>query len=117
MLFRSSKVFGWISLILSCLGVLGAVLILIASAMPSYQGTSAQIHSEDAAKAGVFFLGLLLGYSMSSIGGIFGIISLITMLTKRAKKMLWLAITGAALGAGGFIGTILASVFLIESMS
>ena len=112
-----SKVFGWISLVLSCLGVLGMILIVIAAAMPTYQGTSAQINSEGMAKAFVFFIGDGLGLMVSPLGGIAGLISMITMLTKRSAKMIWLPITGMALGAFAFVGTILASVALIEMLS
>ncbi len=51
----AAKVLGWISMVLSCLGIIGMLLIVIATAMPSYQGSSAMIHSEDFSKAAVFF--------------------------------------------------------------
>ena len=111
-----SKAFGWISLILSGLAFLGVFMILTVTVMPSYEGTSVLIHSEDVAKMGVFFLGTVLGYMLSPVGGIAGIVSLITMLTKRSRKMLWLPITGIAVAGCAFIGTVLASVYTIESL-
>lgn len=113
----AAKVLGWISVVLSCLGIIGMVLIVIATAMPSYQGSSAQIHSEDVSKGVVFFLGDALGLMLSPIGGLLGIISMIIMLTKRNKKMIWLPITGAAIGLIALIGTIMASVNLVGSLS
>lgn len=113
----AAKVLGWISMVLSCLGMIGVVLILIATAMPSYQGTSVQIQSEDVSKAAVFFLGDALGLMLSPVGGLLGIISMIIMLTKRNRKMIWLPIAGAAIGLIALFGTIYASVFMIESLS
>ena len=112
-----SKVFGVISLVFSCLGIFGMILIFIAMVMPSYQGASAQINSEGLAKAFVFFFGGAFGLKLSPLGGISGIVSLITMLTKRSVKMIWLPITGIVLGVIGLFGTILASVALIEMLS
>lgn len=111
-----SKAFGWISLVLSCLAFFGVLLVLIVAVMPSYNGTSVLIQSEDVAKMGVFFLGNVLGYMLSPVGGIAGIVSLITMLTKRSRKMLWLPITGIAVAGCAFIGTVLASVSVIEAL-
>lgn len=85
--------------------------------MPSYQGSSPFIHSEDASKMLVFLLGAVLGYMLAPLGGISGIISLIVMLTKRKRKMLWLPITGIAIGTVAFIGSILATVSMIEMLS
>lgn len=113
----AAKVLGWISMVLSCLGMIGVVLILIATAMPSYQGTSVQIQSEDVSKAAVFFLGDALGLMLSPVGGLLGIISMIIMLTKRNRKKIWLPIAGAAIGLIALFGTIYASVFMIESLS
>ena len=42
---------------------------------------------------------------------------MIIMLTKRNRKMIWLPITGAAIGLIALFGTIYASVFLIETLS
>lgn len=112
-----SKVFGVLSMVLSGLGMIGMVLIIIATAMPSYQGSSALIHSEDASKALVFFLGMCLGEMCAPVGGLFGIISMIVMLVKRKRKMLWLPITGAAIGLFAFVGSILAAVNMIETLS
>lgn len=108
----AAKVFGWISLILSGLGIIGAVLIVIASAMPS--GSSVLIQSEDAARITVFFLGMILGWCVSSLGSVSGIISLITMLVKRNKKLIWLPITGIALGVFAFFAAILAMANMFE---
>ena len=108
----AAKVFGWISIILSGLGIIGAVLIVIASAMPS--GSSVLIQSEDAARITVFFLGIILGWCVSSLGSVSGIISLITMLVKRNKKMIWLPITGIALGVFAFFAAILAMANMFE---
>ena len=113
----AAKVLGWISMVLSCLGIIGMLLIVIATAMPSYQGSSAMIHSEDVSKAAVFFFGEALGLMLSPVGSLLGIISMIIMLTKRNRKMIWLPITGAAIGFIALFGTILASVNLIESLS
>ena len=113
----AAKVFGWISMVMSGLGMIGMVLIAVASAMPSYQGSSPLIHSEDASKMLVFLLGAVLGYMLAPLGGISGIISLIVMLTKRNRKMLWLPITGIAIGTVAFIGSILATVSMIEMLS
>ena len=113
----AAKVLGWISMVLSCLGMIGVVLILIAAAMPSYQGSSVQIQSEDVSKAAVFFLGMCIGYMLSPVGGLLGIISMIIMLIKRSRKMIWLPITGAAIGLIAFVGTTLAGVFLIATLS
>ena len=113
----AAKVFGWISMVMSGLGMIGMVLIAVASAMPSYQGSSPLIHSEDASKMLVFLLGAVLGYMLAPLGGISGIISLIVMLTKRNRKMLWLPITGIAIGTVAFIGSILATVSVIEMLS
>ena len=113
----AAKVFGWISMVMSGLGMIGMVLIAVASAMPSYQGSSPFIHSEDASKMLVFLLGAVLGYMLAPLGGISGIISLIVMLTKRNRKMLWLPITGIAIGTVAFIGSILATVSMIEMLS
>lgn len=113
----ASKVLGWISMVMSGLGMIGMVLIAVASAMPSYQGSSPLIHSEDASKMLVFFLGAALGYTTAPLGGILGIISLIVMLTKRNRKMLWFPITGIAIGTVAFIGSILATVSMIEMLS
>ena len=112
-----SKVFGVLSMVLSGLGMIGMVLIIIATAMPSYQGPSALIHSEDASKALVFFLGMCLGEMCAPVGGLFGIISMIVMLVKRKRKMLWLPITGAAIGLFAFVGSIIAAVNMIETLS
>ena len=113
----AAKVLGWISMVLSCLGMIGVVLILIAAAMPSYQGSSVQIQSEDVSKAAVFFMGMCIGYMLSPVGGLLGIISMIIMLIKRSRKMIWLPITGAAIGLIAFVGTTLAGVFLIATLS
>ena len=104
----AAKVFGWISIILSGLGIIGAVLISAASAMPS--SSSVLIQSEDAARITLFFFGMILGLCVSSLGGVSGIISLITMLVKKNKKMIWLPITGIALGVFAFFATILSMV-------
>ena len=112
-----AKVFGWISMALSCLGLLGTVLVIISALMPSYQGTSVQIQSEDAAKVAVFFLGCVIGYGVSPLGFISGIVSLIIMLTKPNKKMIWLPITGTALGLAGIFGVLLAIVVFVGSVS
>ena len=85
--------------------------------MPSYQGTSVQIQSEDAAKVVVFFLGCVIGYGVSPLGFISGIVSLIIMLTKPNKKMIWLPITGTALGLAGVFGVLLAIVVFVGSVS
>ena len=112
----SAKVLGWISMVFSCLGMIGMVLILIATAMPSV-GSTAHITSEDASKTLVFIVGNMLGLLCPFPGGLTGLISLIIMLTKRNTKMIWLPITGIALGAIALIGTILASVNLINTLS
>ena len=111
----AAKVFGWISIILSGLGVIGAVMVLIASAMPS--GSSVLIQSEDAARITVFFFGMLLGCFVSFLGGVSGIISLITMLVKHNKKMIWLPITGVGLAVFAFFATIIATVELFGSVA
>ncbi len=113
----AAKVLGWISMVMSGLGMIGMVLIVVASAMPSYQGSSPLIHSEDASKLLVFLLGAVLGYMLAPLGGISGIISLIVMLTKRNRKMLWLPITGIAIGTVAFTGSILATVSMSEMLS
>ena len=102
-----SKVFGVLSLVLSGLGIIGMVLIIIAIGMPS--GSSVLIDSKDGAKLTVFFLGACLGYMLAPVGGLFGIISMIIMLVKRSRKMLWLPITGAAIGMFAFVGSIIAT--------
>lgn len=109
----AAKVCGRISLVISCLGMLGMLLIVIASVMPSYQGTSLMIHSEDAARAVVFFVGCAIGYLLPPLGGLLGIISLIIMLVDRRKKMIWLPIAGTAIGIIAFVGSILATVALM----
>ena len=114
---KGPKVLGVLSMVFSGLGIIGMVLIMIATAMPSYQGPSPLIHSEDASKALVFFLGMCLGEMCAPVGGLFGIISMIIMLVKRSRKILWLPITGAAIGMFAFVGSILASVNLIETLS
>lgn len=111
----ASKAFGWISIILSGLGIIGAVMVLIASGMPS--GSSVLIQSEDAARITVFFFGMLLGCFVSFLGGVSGIISLITMLVKHNKKMIWLPITGIGLAAFAFIATIMATAELFGSVA
>lgn len=112
----AAKVFGWISMVLSCLGIIGMVMIFSVTAMPSYQGSNTLIHSEDAARLIVFFLGAVLGYMFSPLGGISGIISLIIMLTKRNRKKIWLPITGIAIGLVALFGSILATVFMAETI-
>ena len=112
-----AKVFGWVSLIMSGLGMIGMILIVIASAMPSYQGSSPLIHSEDASKMIVFFLGGVLGYLLSPLGCLSGIISFIVMLTKHNTKKIWLAITGTVIGLVSLFGSILATVFMIEKLT
>ena len=103
-----SKVFGWISIIMSGLGIIGAVLMFIASAMPS--GSSVLIQSEDAAKLTVLFIGMVLGWYVSSLGGVAGLISLITMLVKKSKSKIWLPITGLAAGVFAFFAATIAMV-------
>ena len=104
----AAKVFGWISIILSGLGIIGAVLISAASAMPS--SSSVLIQSEDAAKLTVLFIGMVLGWYVSSLGGVAGLISLITMLVKKNKSKIWLPITGLAAGVFAFIAATIAMV-------
>jgi hypothetical protein len=105
---KVSKVFGVLSLVFSGLGIIGMVMIIIAAAMPS--GRSVLIDSESGARLTVFFLGVCLGYMLAPVGGLFGIISMIVMLVKRKRKILWLPITGAAIGMFAFVGSILATV-------
>lgn len=112
----SAKVLGWISMGFSGLGIIGMVLILIATAIPSV-GSTAHITSEDASKTLVFLCGEFLGMLSPFPGGLTGIISLVIMLKKHNTKMIWLPITGIALGAIAFFGTILASVNLINTLS
>lgn len=112
-----AKVFGWISVVMSCLGIIGAVLIVVAMLMPSYQGTSVQIQSEDAAKAGVFFIGCAIGEMCSSGGFLSGLISLIIMLVKKSKKKIWLPIAGMVIGISAFVWMTFSMVTMIESLS
>ena len=111
----AAKVLGWISMVLSCLGIIGMVLVFVATAMPS--GSGVEIDSEGGARLAVFFIGICLGSMLSPVGGLLGIISTIIMLTKRNKKMIWLPITGIVLGAVAFIGSILGIVALGGSLS
>ena len=112
-----AKVFGWIAIALSCIGIIGIVLIAIATAMPSSQGTSPLIQSKDAAKMTVFVLGMATGTLISPLGSVSGIVSLIIMLVKRNIKMIWLPITGTAVGLVALFGTILATVNLIGTLT
>lgn len=105
---KVSKVFGVLSLVFSGLGIIGMVMIMIAAVMPSGRGVL--IDSESGARLTVFFLGACLGYMLAPVGGLFGIISMIVMLVKRKRKILWLPITGAAIGMFAFVGSILATV-------
>lgn len=104
------KVFGWISMIMSGLGMIGMILIFISAAMPAHKGSSPLIQSEDAAKMLVFFLGGVLGYMSSPLGCLSGLVSFIIMLTKRNTKMIWLPIAGAVIGVVALFGSILATV-------
>ena len=106
----AAKVLGWISMVLSCLGMIGMVLVFVAAAMPS--GSGVLIDSEGGARLSVFFIGICLGGMLAPIGDVLGIISLINMLTKRNRKMIWLPITGIVLGTAAFIGSILGTVAL-----
>lgn len=103
-----AKVFGVISMILSGLGMIGMVLVFIASGMPS--GSGVLIDSEGGARLSVFFIGICLGCMLAPLGGVAGLISLINMLTRRSAKMIWLPITGMVLAAVALIGSILATV-------
>ena len=105
---KVSKVFGVLSLVFSGLGIIGMVMIMIAAVMPSGRGVL--IDSESGARLTVFFLGACLGFMLAPVGGLFGIISMIVMLVKRKRKILWLPITGAAIGMFAFVGSILATV-------
>lgn len=109
-----AKVFGWISMVLSCLGIIGMVMILSVIVLPSYQGSDSLIHSEDAAKLIVYFIGAVLGYMLSPLGSLSGIISLINMLKRRNRKMIWLPITGIAIGVVALFGSILSTVIMID---
>lgn len=101
------KVLGVLSMVFSGLGIIGMVMIMIAAALPS--GRSVQIESVEATKLIVFFLGACLGYMLAPVGGLLGIISMIIMLVKRSRKILWLPITGAAIGMFAFAGSIIAT--------
>lgn len=103
-----AKVFGVISMILSGLGMIGMVLVFIASGMPS--GSGVLIDSEGGARLSVFFIGICLGCMLAPLGGVAGLVSLINMLTRRSAKMIWLPITGMVLAAVALIGSILATV-------
>ena len=104
---KGPKVLGVLSMVFSGLGIIGMVMIMIAAALPS--GRSVQIESVEATKLIVFFLGACLGYMLAPVGGLFGIISMIVMLVKRKRKMLWLPITGAAIGMFAFVGSVIAT--------
>ena len=105
---KGPKVLGVLSMVFSGLGIIGMVMIMIAAALPS--GRSVQIESVEATKLIVFFLGACLGYMLAPVGGLLGIISMIVMLVKRSRKILWLPITGAAIGMFAFVGSLLATV-------
>lgn len=104
---KGPKVLGVLSMVFSGLGIIGMVMIMIAAALPS--GRSVQIESVEATKLIVFFLGACLGYMLAPVGGLLGIISMIIMLVKRSRKMLWLPITGAAIGMFAFVGSVIAT--------
>ena len=104
---KGPKVLGVLSMVFSGLGIIGMVMIMIAAALPS--GRSVQIESVEATKLIVFFLGACLGYMLAPVGGLLGIISMIVMLVKRSRKMLWLPITGAAIGMFAFAGSVIAT--------
>lgn len=104
---KGPKVLGVLSMVFSGLGIIGMVMIMIAAALPS--GRSVQIESVEATKLIVFFLGACLGYMLAPVGGLLGIISMIIMLVKRSRKILWLPITGAAIGMFAFAGSIIAT--------
>ena len=104
---KGPKVLGVLSMVFSGLGIIGMVMIMIAAALPS--GRSVQIESVEATKLIVFFLGACLGYMLAPVGGLLGIISMIVMLVKRSRKILWLPITGAAIGMFAFAGSIIAT--------
>ncbi|PWJ69466.1 hypothetical protein B0O40_1834 [Ruminococcaceae bacterium R-25] len=104
---KGPKVLGVLSMVFSGLGIIGMVMIMIAAALPS--GRSVQIESVEATKLIVFFLGACLGYMLAPVGGLLGIISMIIMLVKRSRKILWLPITGAAIGMFAFVGSIIAT--------
>lgn len=104
---KGPKVLGVLSMVFSGLGIIGMVMIMIAAALPS--GRSVQIESVEATKLIVFFLGACLGYMLAPVGGLLGIISMIVMLVKRSRKILWLPITGAAIGMFAFVGSIIAT--------
>ena len=110
-----TKVFGWISIVLAVLGIIGMIMLMAASAMPSGKGVL--IQSEDASKLGVLFIGLCLGVMLAPIGDITGTISLIGMLVSRNKKMIWLPITGIVVSALAFFGTIMALASSFEGIS
>jgi hypothetical protein len=107
---KGPKVLGVLSMVFSGLGIIGMVMIIIALALPS--GRSVQIESVEATKVIVFFLGACLGYMLAPVGGLLGIISMIIMLVKRSRKILWLPITGAAIGMFAFVGSIMATAGL-----
>lgn len=107
---KGPKVLGVLSMVFSGLGIIGMVMIMIAAALPS--GRSVQIESVEATKLIVFFLGACLGYMLAPVGGLLGIISMIIMLVKRSRKILWLPITGAAIGFFAFVGSIIATAGL-----
>ena len=46
---------------------------------------------------------------LAPVGGLLGIISMIVMLVKRSRKILWLPITGAAIGMFAFVGSVIAT--------
>ena len=104
---KGPKVLGVLSMVFSGLGIIGMVMIMIAAALPS--GRSVQIESVEATKLIVFFLGACLGYMLAPVGGLLGIISMIVMLVKRSRKILWLPITGAAIGMFAFVGSVIAT--------
>lgn len=104
---KGPKVLGVLSMVFSGLGIIGMVMIMIAAAMPSGRGVL--IDSEGAARLTVFFLGACLGFMLAPVGGLLGIISMIVMLVKRSRKMLWLPITGAAIGMFAFVGSVIAT--------
>lgn len=104
---KGPKVLGVLSMVFSGLGIIGMVMIMIAAALPS--GRSVQIESVEATKLIVFFLGACLGYMLAPVGGLLGIISMIIMLVKRSRKILWLPITGAAIGMFAFAGSVIAT--------
>ena len=110
-----TKVFGWISIVMAVLAIIGMIMVMAASVMPSGKGVL--IQAEDASKLGVLFIGLCFGVMLAPIGDITGTISLIGMLVSRNKKMIWLPITGIVVSALAFFGTIMALASSFEGIS